>query len=212
MSPEDAEEYTQALGQVTAGGFRQVALGERLGVPTALGLSTREWVERRLGGYIRMSIPERREAVAELTDEGMSKPAIAEVLGVDERTVARDRAMTNAIPEPKEPTPTQSSPVANVIPAELEDQQATITLDQIDPDGAERQRQAELIAAWSKAHAALAKKVADLNSFPVEDVAVLLDDVGRLNARTGIDLLRDYCTRMETTLRASDGLHIVGGR
>ena len=91
MNLEDAEEYTQALGQVVAGGWRQVALGERLGVPSALGLTTRDWVEQRLGGYVRMSIPERREAVAELTEQGLTTRQAADVLGVDHATVARDR-------------------------------------------------------------------------------------------------------------------------
>lgn len=96
MRPEDAEEYTQALGQVVAGSWRQVALGKRLGVPQALGISTEDWVEHRLGGYIRMSIPERREAVKELTapvedgGAGMSTREAAEVLGVNQSTVVRD--------------------------------------------------------------------------------------------------------------------------
>lgn len=90
MKPEDAEEYTQALGQVVAGGYRQVALGERLGVPSALGLTTPQWVEQRLGGYVRMSIPERREAVAELAAEGLTQREIADVLGVSQKTVDRD--------------------------------------------------------------------------------------------------------------------------
>lgn len=86
----DAEEYTQALGQVAAGAWRQIALGERLGVPDALGLTTREWVEERLGGYVRLSIPERREAVAELVAEGRTQKQAGDVLGVDARTVRRD--------------------------------------------------------------------------------------------------------------------------
>lgn len=90
MNLGDAEEYTQALGQVVAGGYRQVALGKRLGVPEALGLSVEEWVETRLGGYVRMSIPDRREAVGELTEEGLSTREIGEVLGVDHSTVVRD--------------------------------------------------------------------------------------------------------------------------
>lgn len=104
MKQEDAEEYTQALGQVVAGGWRQVALGERLGVPEALGLSTREWVEQRLGGYVRMAIPERKEAVAELAAEGMSQREIAGVLGVDPMTVNRDLkpSVENATPETHE--------------------------------------------------------------------------------------------------------------
>lgn len=90
MNEDDAEEYTQALGQVVAGGWRQVALGERLGVPKALGLSTRDWVEQRLGGYVRMGINERKEAAKELADEGMKQREIAAVLGVSPMTVNRD--------------------------------------------------------------------------------------------------------------------------
>lgn len=90
MNVADAEEYTQALGQVAAGAWRQIALGERLGVPTTLGLSTREWVEQRLGGYVRLSIEDRREAVAELSEEGHSQRKIADVLGVDQKTVSND--------------------------------------------------------------------------------------------------------------------------
>jgi len=89
MNPEDAEEYTQALGQITAGAWRQIALANRLGVPQALGLTTEEWVRSRLGGYVRLSPPERREAVAELTAEGLSQRQVAQVLGVDHRTVGR---------------------------------------------------------------------------------------------------------------------------
>ena len=90
LSAEDAEEYTAALGQVVAGGYRQVALGVRLGVPQALGLTVGDWVEHRLGGYVRLSIPERRAAVAELTADGLTQREVAEVLGVGEATVSRD--------------------------------------------------------------------------------------------------------------------------
>jgi N6-adenosine-specific RNA methylase IME4 len=107
----DAEEYTEALGQVVAGGWRQVALGRKLGVPDALGISTSEWVEGRLGGYVRLSIEERRTAVEELTapeangGHGLSQRQAAEVLGVDQATVNRDRD-ANASPAP-EPAPAQ---------------------------------------------------------------------------------------------------------
>ena len=111
LSPDDAEEYTQALGQVVAGGYRQVALGERLGVPNALGLTTEDWVRRRLGGYVRMSIPERKDAVAELTAEGMSSPQIAAVLGVSDQTVLNDRNASKNL-EAK-PTPEPETSAAN---------------------------------------------------------------------------------------------------
>jgi hypothetical protein len=91
INAADAEEYTQALGQITAGAWRQILLAERLGVPDALGLSTREWVEQRLGGYVRLSVPERREAVAELTAEGLTTRETADVLGISKSQVAEDR-------------------------------------------------------------------------------------------------------------------------
>lgn len=90
MKKEDAEEFTQALGQVVAGSYRQIALAKNLGVPKALGLSLEQWVQTRLGGYVRLSIPERREAVKELTSNGMSQREVAEVLGVDHKTIHHD--------------------------------------------------------------------------------------------------------------------------
>ena len=89
---EDAEEYTEALGQIFGASYRLILHAERQGIPAALEMSTQEWVEERLGGYVRMSIPERREAVAELTEgEGLSNVKAAEILGVGEATVRRDR-------------------------------------------------------------------------------------------------------------------------
>jgi hypothetical protein len=66
----------------SATGGRQIALAKRLSVLDALGLSTEEWVRSRLGGYIRMSIEDRREAVKSLTDDGLSTREIGDVLGV----------------------------------------------------------------------------------------------------------------------------------
>jgi N6-adenosine-specific RNA methylase IME4/predicted transcriptional regulator len=90
MKAEDAEEYTQALGQVVSGGWRQIALGERLGVPQALGLSVDEWVKQRLGGYVKLSIEERRQAAVELAAGGLKQRQIAKVLGVTQPTVFND--------------------------------------------------------------------------------------------------------------------------
>ena len=89
MNPTDAEEYTQSLGQIVAGSWRQVALAKRLGVPKALGLTVEQWVNG-LGGYIKMSIPERREAVKSLTDDGFSAREAAEIIGVSHETAASD--------------------------------------------------------------------------------------------------------------------------
>jgi ParB family chromosome partitioning protein len=98
LSPEDAEEYTQALGQIFSGSWRQIALAFKLGVPESLGLGRREWVEQRLGGYIRLSISERHEAVAELASDGMSTREIGDVLGVDHSTVVKDNNGENSPP------------------------------------------------------------------------------------------------------------------
>jgi Helix-turn-helix domain len=90
MKQEDAEEYTQALGQVVAGSWRQIALAQRLGVPKALNLSVQEWVTQRLGGYVQLSLEERKTAALELRAEGLSYRKIAGTLGVNEATIHRD--------------------------------------------------------------------------------------------------------------------------
>lgn len=96
MERQDAEEYTRSLGQVVGGSWGMIALADRLGVPAALGMSTREWVETRLGGYVKLTIEDRREAVAELAAEGLSQRGIASVLGVDPMTVNRDIRVANS--------------------------------------------------------------------------------------------------------------------
>lgn len=98
MKLQDAEEYTQSLGQIVAGSWRQIALAKRLGVPKALGLTVESWVEKRLGGYIRLSIAERREAVKELAAEGLSQREISEVTGVSQKTVDRDLESNDSSP------------------------------------------------------------------------------------------------------------------
>jgi hypothetical protein len=87
-------EFSQALEQIGEGWFRQLALGVRLGVPEALGLTRRQWSDR-IGVTVR-NAAERRGAVTELSAEGLSNRAIADVLGVDDRTVRRDLAGPSA--------------------------------------------------------------------------------------------------------------------
>jgi hypothetical protein len=96
MNSADAEEFTQALGQIVSGSWRQVALAKRLGVPQALGLTLEDWVTTRLGGYVKLSIPDRREAAKELAAEGLSTREIGDVLGVDQSTVVRDANASSA--------------------------------------------------------------------------------------------------------------------
>ena len=49
----------------------------------------------RRGGYVRMSIEDRRQAVKELAGEGESNRGIARLLGVDESTVREDKGAGN---------------------------------------------------------------------------------------------------------------------
>lgn len=95
MNREDAEEFTQSLGQIVGGSWRQIVLAKRLGVPQALGLDVDEWVNQRLGGYVRMTVEDRRKAVAELAAEGNSVRAIADIVGVRSSTVHRDLNVPN---------------------------------------------------------------------------------------------------------------------
>ena len=90
LTAEQAEEYTQSLGQIFAGSYRQVLWAKQQGIPQALSLTVEEWVNERLGGYVRMQVEERREAVKNLTDDGLSLREIAEVTGVSHQTVAND--------------------------------------------------------------------------------------------------------------------------
>ena len=62
----------------------------RSGSDGLLGGSQRLGLGQRLGGYVRLRIEERHEAVRELTAEGMSARKIADVVGVSHETVARD--------------------------------------------------------------------------------------------------------------------------
>jgi phage N-6-adenine-methyltransferase len=110
ISTDDAEEFTQSLGQILGGSWRQIALAQRMGVPEALGLSTEEWVQQRLGGYTRLSVSERRDAVRELTSppdqggHGMSQRQAAATLGVSHDTVNRDlkpEPVRNLTPDPE---------------------------------------------------------------------------------------------------------------
>src|SRR5262249_51528753 len=59
-----------------------------------------------------MSIPDRRDAVAELSEEGLSTRQIGDVLGVDHATAARD-AVANATTKSGANAEIESEPVAN---------------------------------------------------------------------------------------------------
>lgn len=90
MKREDAEEYTQSLGQIVSGAWRQIALATRLGVPKALGMSTSQWVNDHLGGYVKLNREERRLAITELRENGHSQREVADILGVNQATISLD--------------------------------------------------------------------------------------------------------------------------
>jgi len=116
MNREDAAEYSESIAQVGEGWWRQLAWAYRQGVHTALGMSRQDWA-LRYHGYLRMQVEERREAVAELTEEGYSQREIADTLGVDDRTVGRDLTAANAAPEDEaQPQPDEAT-AANAAPA-----------------------------------------------------------------------------------------------
>lgn len=124
MKKEEAEEYTQSLGQIVGGSWRQIAWAKQQGIPKALGLTVDEWVKERLGGYIRMNVEDRREAVKELTANGESQREVAEVLGVTPMTVNRDlNPVTNDTPdgpEPAEKSQSNNDDITNVTPDVLD--------------------------------------------------------------------------------------------
>jgi DNA-binding CsgD family transcriptional regulator len=99
LSPTEAEEYTRNLGQVTVGNFGLMEMAMHvLKVPQALGMENDEWVQERLGGYVRWTVEQRQEAVAELSGEPDEKgrytrsdKQVAEILGISRNTVKRDR-------------------------------------------------------------------------------------------------------------------------
>jgi hypothetical protein len=114
IDKHDAEEFSQTLEQIGEGWFRQLALGIKLGAPEALGLTRRQWADR-IGVTLR-NAGERRGAVTELAAEGLSNRAIADVLGVDDRTVRRDLAGPTAANAAGKETPQVSDrefPAAN---------------------------------------------------------------------------------------------------
>lgn len=90
MKREDAEEWTQAAAQTLTGQFRQIDLAIKLGVPKALEMDPKAWVQEKLGGYMRYTIEERRAAHKELAAEGKTQREIADRTGVDQKTVSND--------------------------------------------------------------------------------------------------------------------------
>lgn len=202
MNREDAEEATQALGQICAGSWRTIALYVRLGVPEALGLTTREWVEQRLGGYVRFSIPEERKAAsAELVAEGMTQRQAADVLGVSQKTIDRDLELFDSEHEGEAPTEDagaearESNDSPEPEPPDLfgDDDSVLVELEGEDDRLAARERDARLILLVSKAQAAVAPVTTAQEA--IEGMLARLD-------RDRLDLLVPSLDRAAQTLAA----------
>lgn len=151
MNKDDAEEYTQSLGQIVGGSYRQIVLAKRLGVPDALGMSVEQWVNQRLGGYVKLAADDRRKAVEELAAEGESTRDIGSVLGVSHTTVERDLTGTN-VPErpaktadagtnvPVQPLAQGEQGAANAAPLPEKTDESAANAAPPSPDKADRQR------------------------------------------------------------------------
>lgn len=90
ISAEDAEEYSESLAQIGGGWWRQIQWAFRQGIPQAQGMSRIEWRTKYYGHLKIGDIEERREAAGELAADGMNNSQIADVLGVDEKTIRND--------------------------------------------------------------------------------------------------------------------------
>lgn len=210
MDRDDAEEYTQALGQVVSGGWRQIALGERLGVPQVLGMSTREWVEGRLGGYVKLSAPERKIAVAELTtgEDPLPNVKAAEILGVTEGTVRNDRRSQNYEPEQKPPPEPQVEPEhepqrsQNYEPELTHDEQLGLVED-LDDQG--RLAKARLVRAYTQALHHVTKELLPLDQGAV---ATVLEEPMRSQALEFARQMEDWAIRFQRSLQP---LRVVKG-
>ena len=100
------------------GGWRQILWAQRNGIPKALGLSVDDWVQKRLGGYVRLSISERRDAAKELMGEGLTTREAAAVLGVSHTTVVDDTKppVGRNLPDPSPPEEGTKPPVGRNLP------------------------------------------------------------------------------------------------
>lgn len=102
------------------------------------------------GGYLRLSIAERREAVAELSAEGLPTRKIGAILGVSHQSVLRD-AGPGGPSEVETPSEPDLSLGPNGPPSEpaLSNDEAVRILDQVDPEGADNVRIATLLLEWA---------------------------------------------------------------
>ena len=91
MDRAAAVEFSESMGQIGAGWWRQVAWARQQGIPAAMDMTLREWSEQYIGRHMMPSI-ERYQAAIDLQEQGLKQYEIADVLGVSDRTVREDKA------------------------------------------------------------------------------------------------------------------------
>ena len=129
LTAEAAWEYTESLGQIGEGWWRQLSWGVRQGMPAALGMTTQQWAYRCIGSHARVTLAELPEAARELTSDGHSQREAAAILGVNQSQVSRALGSRDEPPPPEPPADQASdaiaSPPAPEPPADLAVSQAS---------------------------------------------------------------------------------------
>ena len=137
----------------------------------------------------------------------------AKEVGVTRYAVLQAERVKEADPELFERVRAGAVPLRGAVKEveQREEKAVRATLDRIDPEGAVRQQQAELVATWSTAQARLSRAITDILAFDLDEVVPLLDEVNRYGVQVGIDHLRNYCAALERALTEAGTLQVVDG-
>lgn len=213
MNRSEAEAFSSGIGMVVGGSYMLILHAKQQGVPEALGMTLPEWVNAYLGGYTKMAIKARKEVVKELIGEGMSQRQIAEVVGVDEKTVRNDASAEKSARTPKKARQRgqdQEVGAEKSAPVEVIDLQTGETLTQAaledDPRiaGSDRVRTTALRAQYSDAVYTITAKLLPLD--PDVTARVMSDRVG---TDRFIADLRGWLDRYEAARRRASTIHVV---
>ena len=110
---ERAQEFSESLGLIADGFWRQLAWAVESDVPKDMGLSVPEWIDR-YRPPVQLEPAHRKAAAQELKESNpsLSNRAIAAILNVSAPTIAADLAP----PEPEKPQVSEPEPVKNFTP------------------------------------------------------------------------------------------------
>ena len=165
-------------------------------------------------GQLEANLPQAARPAPKARDRApQARDRAAAATGVSGRTVQAAKAVKEKAPDLAERVHAGAMSLhaaeRQVKRREAEELQAT--LDLIDPEGAVRQQQAGLVAAWSTAQARLSRSITDVMAFDLDEVGPLLDEVNRYAVGVGIDHLHNYCSALERMLAATASLHVIDG-